>query len=275
MEWESDIIQELILRSGYEGFGIYTALKQYCSLRYLGGNDTQFKIKSWFLRGAFGFSTKKITNFMCLLNELNLIELIKSGEIFEINFPILLEIQDDYTKKYGQKTNKGPTEVRNKRIEEKEEREENSGHTSEPVVKISVKKQNKKPNPESQEVLIYLNGKTNRNLKVTTAANLKYINARLTQHQKSDLIKVIDYKCHEWLENPKMNKALNPKTLFRPENFERYLEESKGFEPGDGGKSLVGLFSNILAIGENDGKNSENHEERSSSTEYNREGKAL
>ena len=43
-----------------------------------------------------------------------------------------------------------------------------------------------------------------------------------------DFVKVIDCKVSDWKDNPDMNKYLRPSTLFRPGNFENYLNESKG-----------------------------------------------
>lgn len=76
------------------------------------------------------------------------------------------------------------------------------------------------------EIVNYLNSKTNKNFKASTAATKRYINGRLAEGYSLDQIKqVIDLKVSQWLNDPHMSKYLKPDTLFRPEKFEGYLNE--------------------------------------------------
>jgi phage replication O-like protein O len=78
-------------------------------------------------------------------------------------------------------------------------------------------------NPVCSEVISYLNEKANKGFK-NTAANFKYINARIKDgHSVDDLKAVIDHKSVEWGSNPKMIAYLRPQTLFGANNFEGYL----------------------------------------------------
>ena len=47
----------------------------------------------------------------------------------------------------------------------------------------------------------------------------------------SDLKAIIEMKCRDWKKNPEMRKNLNPETLFRPKNFEKYIGQLKPQEP--------------------------------------------
>lgn len=74
-----------------------------------------------------------------------------------------------------------------------------------------------------EEIIKYLNIRTNTNFKLTDEYK-KLINNLLKKYQPDDLRIVIDKKCAEWLNNPKMCSFLKPHTLFG-DKFERYLNE--------------------------------------------------
>jgi len=78
-------------------------------------------------------------------------------------------------------------------------------------------------------VIDYLNKKTGKNFRHSDASR-KYIYARLSEsYTYDDCKKVIDIKYEEWSDDDNFSKNLNTKTLFRPENFERYLnQKTKG-----------------------------------------------
>ena len=73
--------------------------------------------------------------------------------------------------------------------------------------------------PEVSEVLAYLNEKVKRNFKVPGD-----IPARLKDYSVEDCKTVIDKKCREWLGTD-LARHLDPVTLFRPANFDRYLNQ--------------------------------------------------
>ncbi len=82
-------------------------------------------------------------------------------------------------------------------------------------------KEYKNINIYSREVLFYLNQKTGKQYR-----NTKHIEARLKEGRTvEDCKRVIDTKIIDpyFITNPKF---LNPETLFRPSNFDRYLNEA-------------------------------------------------
>ena len=75
------------------------------------------------------------------------------------------------------------------------------------------------------EVVGYLNEKTNSNFKSSSKDTRKHIRARYNEgFSIDDFKKVIDNKTAEWYNNTKMNAYLRPKTLFGT-NFESYLNQ--------------------------------------------------
>lgn len=77
-----------------------------------------------------------------------------------------------------------------------------------------------------KEIISYLNDKANKSFKADSKGNQRLINGRLSAGYTIDQFKyVIDVKTKEWLNNSKMNQFLAPTTLFRPNNFEKYLNE--------------------------------------------------
>lgn len=74
-----------------------------------------------------------------------------------------------------------------------------------------------------EELIKYLNIKTNANFRVINEYRT-LINELLKKYSPEDLRSVIDKKCAEWLNNPKMCVSLKPTVLFG-KNFERYLAE--------------------------------------------------
>ena len=75
------------------------------------------------------------------------------------------------------------------------------------------------------EVVDYLNGKTNSNFKSSSKDTRKHIRARYNEgFNLDDFKKVIDVKTADWLNDTKMNAYLRPKTLFGT-NFESYLNQ--------------------------------------------------
>jgi uncharacterized phage protein (TIGR02220 family) len=86
-------------------------------------------------------------------------------------------------------------------------------------------RENEKRKNEIEEIVKYLNQKTGAKYRATTENTKKHINARLDEGYSVDDFKtVIDKKCSEWMNTP-YRKFLRPETLFRPANFEAYLNQ--------------------------------------------------
>ncbi|MYV04431.1 conserved phage C-terminal domain-containing protein [Furfurilactobacillus milii] len=84
-----------------------------------------------------------------------------------------------------------------------------------------------------QSVIDYLNEKTGKHFK-HTAANKTLIMARHKEgYNADDMRKVIDNKTADWLKDSKMNKFLQPSTLFRASKFEGYLNQTSSVPQPD------------------------------------------
>ena len=74
-----------------------------------------------------------------------------------------------------------------------------------------------------EEIVQYLNQKTDKNFKHTSKVTQRHIRARLAEgFTVSDFKQVIDNKCNDWLRDQKMKEYLRPETLFGTK-FESYL----------------------------------------------------
>ena len=77
-------------------------------------------------------------------------------------------------------------------------------------------------------VIEYLNKAAGRNFKTNTGDNAKGIIAQSRQgYTEAQMQKVIDFKIRQWGNDVQMREHLNPVTLFRPSNFERYLNAAE------------------------------------------------
>lgn len=85
------------------------------------------------------------------------------------------------------------------------------------------------------EVLEYLNQKAGTHYR-QVESNYKHIKARLQDFSVEELKQVIDKKCREWIGTD-FEKYLTPETLFRPSNFEKYLNQN--IKPKDNGKQAT------------------------------------
>ena len=75
-------------------------------------------------------------------------------------------------------------------------------------------------------IIKYLNNKVNKRFSYKSESNRKLIKARFNEGYKlDDFIKVIDIKTNEWINDKKMKSYLQPSTLFRGSNFDKYLNQ--------------------------------------------------
>lgn len=81
------------------------------------------------------------------------------------------------------------------------------------------------------EVIKHLNEKVGTNYHPDTDNTIKQINGRLSDKKnpatKEDMIRVINIKTGQWLDDPEKNKYLRPETLFNKTKFEGYRNERK------------------------------------------------
>ena len=84
------------------------------------------------------------------------------------------------------------------------------------------------------EVIGHLNAATQSNFKKSTEAYRKTIRARLNEgYTLDDFKKVIDSRVTIWGDDERMREYLRPQTLFRPSNFEAYLNEANRPRPSN------------------------------------------
>lgn len=163
-----------------------------------------------------------------IFKQLGLIEILDNGTIF------MLDIQN-----FIGKSSTEADRIRQYRNEISEEKM---------LECTNVQQMNSKNTPEiekeidieikiEREIIDYLNLKTNKHFKYTQN-NLNKIKTRLKEDfTLEDFKQVIDKKCSEWLNDPKMNTYLRPETLFGSK-FESYLQqESKTNTPNWVGKT--------------------------------------
>lgn len=88
---------------------------------------------------------------------------------------------------------------------------------------------------QSAQIVAYLNEKAGTRYKSASKATQGRINARLSEgFTVEDFKAVIDKKCGEWLNDPKMRQYLRPETLFGTK-FEGYLNAPEGSKDGKSG----------------------------------------
>lgn len=86
------------------------------------------------------------------------------------------------------------------------------------------KKSPKQPDWAS-EVVAYLNEKTGKHFKVSSAANVRFISGRANEgYTLADFKSVIDKKTAEWI-GTEQEQYLRPETLFTASHFESYLNQ--------------------------------------------------
>ena len=77
----------------------------------------------------------------------------------------------------------------------------------------------------SLSVLSFLNQKAGADFRTDDAGSVRMISDLVHQgYTEDDMREVIDRKCDEWLGDAKMERYLRPSTLFKPDNFVKYLD---------------------------------------------------
>ncbi|MER2155804.1 MAG: conserved phage C-terminal domain-containing protein [Solibacillus sp.] len=80
---------------------------------------------------------------------------------------------------------------------------------------------------EIANIIHYLNEKAKKNFNEHSKTTIRLIKAILKEgYTAEDCYLVIDEQVRNWKNDPQMNKYLRPITLFRPGNFESYLNDA-------------------------------------------------
>jgi uncharacterized phage protein (TIGR02220 family) len=78
------------------------------------------------------------------------------------------------------------------------------------------------------EAIEYLNLKAGRSFRANVASNAKGIIARYREGFNMEQVKkMVDHMCRKWGSDREMQDHLNPVTLFRDSNFERYYQSAE------------------------------------------------
>ena len=141
-------------------------------------------------------------------------------------------------------------------LERKKERKKDIGQSLDDVqhslISNNLISNNNNINNINKEIIDYLNEKAKTKYR-QVESNYKHIQARVSEGFTLDDFKtVIDKKCQEWI-GTEFERYLTPETLFRPSNFEKYLNQKiiKTQNPKEATKreyskeELDGCFVNI------------------------------
>lgn len=113
------------------------------------------------------------------------------------------------------------------RVKENEKEREIKEREKDPqeVDETSVPEKSERFAEQYREIIAYLNEKTGKHYSWRSRANQEHMSARLREGRTvEDFKRVIDIKCFQWLDDPKMSQYLRPETLFSGK-FDRYLNE--------------------------------------------------
>ena len=98
--------------------------------------------------------------------------------------------------------------------------------------KTAIKSLDKKENnPHVVEIIDFMNKLYNRGFSPTTYMCL--ISNRLSKYSVDDIKKVISNRYLVWKDDKVMSQHLNPTTIFRAKNFEKYYDEAKDSRIGE------------------------------------------
>lgn len=140
-----------------------------------------------------------------------------------------------------------PTELKRTELKRREEKENKKEKAAAPLLsgkpddlsfladqKTERLRQKAQRRSEAIEVLNFLNEKTKKRFR-PVEANLKPIEARLASGVSvQDCRSIIALKYREWSSDEEFKKHINPITLFRPSNFEKYLGQLEVIDENEG-----------------------------------------
>lgn len=147
------------------------------------------------------------------------------------------ETEEERTKEEDKENYRQESIYNNNSIRGKENEKEREKDPQE-VDETSVPEKTERFAEQYREIIAYLNEKTGKHYSWRSRANQEHMSARLREGRTvEDFKRVIDVKCFQWLDDPKMSQYLRPETLFSGK-FDRYLNEDfkvirKGLNGGE------------------------------------------
>lgn len=139
------------------------------------------------------------------------------GEIYKVK---------NSKKFYKNRADKNVLSKKGDRTDMPRERTKTPVRADKSVLSNKIKKDKEEIKNIYVEIINYLNQKAGKRFSPKSEANKKLINGRISEGRTlEDFKQVIDVKCEQWLGDEKMDAYLRPATLFRPTNFENYLNQ--------------------------------------------------
>lgn len=187
------------------------------------------------LASVTGHQIGTVKQALSIFKDLGLIDVLENGAIYMLDIQNFIgrgSSEADRKREYRQRietdrtnvltnvrqiSDKTPPEIEIELEIEKEKELE--------INKIHCHVQHDNTSNSINEIIEYLNSKTNKNYRSTTQKTRTLIKARMKEHFTIDDFKiVIDKKCSEWM-GTKFEPYLRPETLFGTK-FEGYLNQS-------------------------------------------------
>jgi len=181
------------------------------------------------LASVTGHQIGTVKQALSIFKELGLIDVLENGAIYMLDIQNFIgrgSSEADRKREYRQRIESDRTNVLTnvRQISDK----------TPPEIEIEIEKEINKihchvehdnTSNSINEIIEYLNSKTNKNYRSTTQKTRTLIKARMKEHFTIDDFKiVIDKKCSEWM-GTKFEPYLRPETLFGTK-FEGYLNQS-------------------------------------------------
>lgn len=164
------------------------------------------------LSERWGWSTKKTTSFLNLLESENMVTKESDNKKTLLTIVNYEFYQDCGNAEETQKKRTGDTEETQKKRR----------------LPTNKNEKNEKNEKNIKDIVEYLNEKVGKKYRADSKSVIKLINGRLSENYTlDDFKKVIDNKCADWLGDDKMNKFLRPETLFAQSHFESYLNQGQ------------------------------------------------
>jgi len=220
-------IGELMDALGFEGYYLFFRTIEIMSIEFDINNPGQssFSFK-WFLdQFSRKITRKKLIAFLDITNKKKRILYSLNGTVIHLNCPKLKNLTDEYTRQKPY------------RVTEKVTAKVTSDSVTDDVTNVTPKIKDTRLKSIDihkeirHEVIQYLNEKADKHYHPDAKDTIGFINGRLNDEvnpaTKEDLLRVIDIKVPQWIDDIENNKYLRPATLFNASKFEAYRNERK------------------------------------------------
>jgi phage replisome organizer N-terminal domain protein len=181
------------------------------------------------LASVTGHQIGTVKQALSIFKELGLIDVLENGAIYMLDIQNFIgrgSSEADRKREYRQRIESDRTNVlTNVRQISDKHAPEIEIEIEKEINKIHCHVEHDNTSNSINEIIEYLNSKTNKNYRSTTQKTRTLIKARMKEHFTIDDFKiVIDKKCSEWM-GTKFEPYLRPETLFGTK-FEGYLNQS-------------------------------------------------